>query len=106
MQSASSPVHWYALSIRSRFEKKVDGLLRAEGVESFARENGRVFPRSGRADDVVAALLRRAQHAGAVVRLNARVSEVLQSQLLQPISKHINQDSGGGDQKHSKMRKK
>ncbi len=55
----------------------VRSMLEAEGVGTFARENGRVFPASGRADDVVEALLRRAQRAGAALRLNARVGEVL-----------------------------
>lgn len=52
------------------------GILRSEGVESFVRPNGRVFPVSGRADDVVDALGRCLDKSGVEVRLNATVESI------------------------------
>ena len=52
-------------------------LLADEGVPTFARENGRVFPVSGRADDVVDALLRILKRRGVEVRTNAGVHGIL-----------------------------
>ena len=53
------------------------GLLRSRGVETTARENGRVFPLSGRAGDVVRALEDLVRSAGAEVRLRSRVTAIL-----------------------------
>jgi predicted Rossmann fold flavoprotein len=47
------------------------GLLHARGVETYVRPDGRVFPVSGRADDVVDALAWHARDAGAELRCNA-----------------------------------
>ncbi len=51
-------------------------LLESEGVPTVARSDHRVFPQSGRADDVVDALVRLAGRAGATLRLDARVESV------------------------------
>lgn len=50
--------------------------LNDEGVSTVARENGRVFPQSERAEDVVQAFLRAVQRHGGTVRLNTRVDGV------------------------------
>ncbi len=52
-------------------------LLADEGVPTFARENGRVFPVSGRADDVVDALLRILKRKGVELRTNTSVQGIL-----------------------------
>ncbi len=54
-------------------------LLRREGVETYARDNGRVFPldRSGSAGAVVAAFETLVGRAGVVVRTGARVTSLL-----------------------------
>ena len=53
-------------------------LLRAEGVETFARANGRVFPldRPGSAGQVTAAFESLVRRAGVEVRLGARVASL------------------------------
>lgn len=53
-------------------------LLQQRGVKTYARPNGRVFPLSGRAGDVVQALVDTVQQAGATLWLNARVESVQQ----------------------------
>lgn len=57
----------------------VVALIEEEGVKTFTRPNGRVFPVSGRADDVVDALSALLQRAGAEVRCHARVSALCYS---------------------------
>lgn len=52
-------------------------LLAAEHVPTYTRADGRVFPVSNNADDVVTALLRHPVRAGAALRLNTRVMEIL-----------------------------
>lgn len=52
-------------------------LLAEEGVPTYARENGRVFPVSGRAEDVVNALLGILRRRGVDVRTNAGVRGIL-----------------------------
>ncbi len=54
-------------------------LLRREGVETYTRDNGRVFPldRQGSAAAVVAAFETRAQRAGVEVRTGARVTALV-----------------------------
>ncbi len=47
--------------------------LHREGVQTLTRPNGRVFPTSGRAEDVLAAFERMLGRAGAEVRTNALV---------------------------------
>ena len=47
-----------------------------EGVPTFAREDGRVFPVSGRADDVVEALTAPLRRAGVDIRLESRVTSL------------------------------
>ncbi len=55
----------------------VRSFLRDEGVTTFARDNGRVFPASGRAEDIVTAFLRALRRAQVEIRLNARVTRLL-----------------------------
>ncbi|MDW8438646.1 MAG: aminoacetone oxidase family FAD-binding enzyme [Chloroherpetonaceae bacterium] len=50
--------------------------LRAKGVETYARENGRVFPRSGKASDVLAAFEAMLNESAVEVLLNAHVQDV------------------------------
>lgn len=50
--------------------------IEEEGVKTFVRETGRVFPVSGRAGDVVEALLAPLRRHGVEIRLNARVDSV------------------------------
>jgi predicted Rossmann fold flavoprotein len=51
-------------------------LLHARGVETYARPDGRIFPVSGRAEDVVDALEWHLRGAGATVRLRAAVAAI------------------------------
>lgn len=51
-------------------------LLRNEGVETYARENGKVFPVSHDAEEVVNALLRMLQRSGVSIRLQTPVREI------------------------------
>src|SRR5438034_8324178 len=51
-------------------------LLHARGVETYARPDGRIFPVSGRADDVVAALAWHAREAGAEIRCHVPVDRI------------------------------
>src|SRR5947208_3432864 len=51
-------------------------LLHARGVETYARTDGRIFPVSGRADDVVDALEWHAREAGAEIRCHAPVERI------------------------------
>jgi predicted Rossmann fold flavoprotein len=51
-------------------------LLHARGVETYARPDGRVFPVSGRADDVVDALVWHVRQAGAEVRCGTPVEGI------------------------------
>jgi predicted Rossmann fold flavoprotein len=55
---------------------EVRGFLSREGVPTIVRQDGRVFPQSGRADDVVRAFERSLDRHGAVLRLNERVETV------------------------------
>jgi len=52
-------------------------LLAESGVPTFVRPDGRVFPRSLRAADVVTALVERVRAGGGEIRLNARVTGIL-----------------------------
>jgi predicted Rossmann fold flavoprotein len=52
-------------------------LLEDHGVDVYARDNGRVFPKSGRAGDIVGLLVDLMVNAGAELRLDTRVSELL-----------------------------
>jgi len=52
-------------------------LLAGKGVATFTRPNGRVFPVSGRASDVVAALMECLRDAGVEIRLRAKVERIL-----------------------------
>lgn len=52
-------------------------MLEDAGVRTYTRPNGRIFPVSGNADDVVAALAGYLQQAGVEVRLNARVEQIV-----------------------------
>lgn len=51
-------------------------ILHAEGLETFTRPNGRVFPVSGRADDVLSTFERMLQRAGVAVETNAHIQSV------------------------------
>jgi predicted Rossmann fold flavoprotein len=51
-------------------------LLHAEGVETYARDNGKVFPVSHDAEDVVRALQSMMDRSGAVLRLQSPVKEI------------------------------
>ncbi len=53
------------------------GHLNALGVETYARDNGRVFPTSGKAGDVVHALRVMVERAGAEILLSTPVDEIL-----------------------------
>ncbi|MEO5930330.1 MAG: aminoacetone oxidase family FAD-binding enzyme [Candidatus Kapaibacterium sp.] len=53
--------------------------LRDEGVETITRPNGRVFPASGRAEDVLAAFERMLSRAGVEILTNAHVEKILTS---------------------------
>ena len=50
--------------------------LRQWGVETYERENGRVFPTSGKAGDVVHALRRMLEKAGVEIQLSNPVEEI------------------------------
>lgn len=50
--------------------------LHAEGVETYTRPNGRVFPVSGRAEDVLAAFERMLDRAGVTIRSGAPVNGI------------------------------
>ena len=50
------------------------------GVETYERDDGRVFPRSGKAGDVIHALRRLMERAGVEIRLSTPVEEILQYQ--------------------------
>lgn len=52
-------------------------LIEGQGVKTYARPNGRVFPVSGNADDVVDALRSSLRDARAEVRLHARVEGIV-----------------------------
>ena len=47
------------------------------GVETYERDDGRIFPKSGKAGDVVHALRRLMEGAGVEIRLSAAVEEIL-----------------------------
>jgi hypothetical protein len=66
-------------SLHAFDSEAVLGLLRREGVDTYTRENGRVFPldRPGSATAVVAAFEALARRAGVEVRTGARVSGLL-----------------------------
>ena len=51
-------------------------LLESRGVKSYARPNGRVFPTSGRADDVVQALVDTVKETGGKLALGVRVDSI------------------------------
>ncbi len=51
--------------------------LEAEGVETYTRPNGRVFPVSGRADDVLSAFERMLARSGVEIRTGCRVGEIV-----------------------------
>lgn len=54
------------------------GFLEARGVKTYARPNGRVFPRSGRAGDVVQAMVDAVSEAGGKIALGMRVDSIKQ----------------------------
>lgn len=51
-------------------------LLRSEGVETYVRENGKVFPKSHDAGDVVGALRRLTESSGVTMFLNSPAHEI------------------------------
>jgi predicted Rossmann fold flavoprotein len=51
--------------------------LHDEGLETYTRDNGRVFPVSGRAEDVLAAFERMLERAAATVRTDIRVDGIV-----------------------------
>jgi predicted Rossmann fold flavoprotein len=51
-------------------------LFEAEGVGTYVEPNGKVFPASNRAADVLAALVRRVERSGAELRTNASVADL------------------------------
>jgi len=51
-------------------------MLEAEGVRTLVRPDGRVFPCSGRARDVVVALLGGLRSAGAAIKLGTRIDSI------------------------------
>src|SRR5262245_4756139 len=53
--------------------EEVLGLLEARGVHTYTRPDGRIFPVSGRAEDVVDALAWHARQVGVEVRCGATV---------------------------------
>lgn len=54
-------------------------LLEGQGIETYTRPNGRVFPVSGRAADVVNGLISRIQPSFGVIQLNTRVTGITHS---------------------------
>jgi predicted Rossmann fold flavoprotein len=56
--------------------EEVLALLHERGVETYTRPDGRIFPVSGRADDVVDALAWHARHAGAEIRCSTPVERI------------------------------
>jgi len=56
----------------------VVGLLETRGVNTYVRPNGRVFPRSGRAGDVVQAMADAVRDAGGKIALGVRVDSIKQ----------------------------
>ncbi|HMK38890.1 MAG TPA: aminoacetone oxidase family FAD-binding enzyme [Bacteroidota bacterium] len=64
-------------AFRSFTNDDVRTLLAENGVPTFVRPDGRVFPRSLRAADVVGALAELVRASGAEIRLNARVTGIL-----------------------------
>ncbi len=63
-------------SFHSFTNQDVLRLLESRGLRSLVRENGRVFPVSGRASDVVDVLEYYNRNVGVDIRLNARVESV------------------------------
>jgi predicted Rossmann fold flavoprotein len=57
----------------------IRSILSESGVPTFVRPDGRVFPRSLRADDVVGALVDCVRTKGGEIRLNARATGILSS---------------------------
>ena len=55
----------------------IRNLLAQGGVKTFVRPDGRVFPASLRAGDVVGALVENVRSSGGEIRLNARVTGIL-----------------------------
>ena len=55
----------------------VRNMLIERGVPTIVREDGRVFPGSSRAGDVVGALVGNVESSGGTIRLNARVTGIL-----------------------------
>ncbi len=55
-------------------------MIEDAGVKTYTRPNGRIFPVSGNADDVVNALSAYLHKVGVEVKLNARVQEILRSE--------------------------
>ncbi|HTR81844.1 MAG TPA: NAD(P)/FAD-dependent oxidoreductase [Bacteroidota bacterium] len=53
------------------------GQLEHLGVETYVREDGRIFPRSGKAGDVVHALRRLMERSGVEIRLSNPVEEII-----------------------------
>ena len=51
--------------------------LEREGLETMTRPNGRVFPVSGRAEDVLAAFERMLERSGVIVRTRALVEDIV-----------------------------
>ncbi|MDP4199339.1 MAG: aminoacetone oxidase family FAD-binding enzyme [Bacteroidota bacterium] len=63
-------------SLHTYTNNDVLALLAAHDVSCHARENGRVFPNSGRADDVLAAFEAELQNANVILHLNSRVTKI------------------------------
>ncbi len=63
-------------SLRAFSVEDTIGFFEAEGLATKIEANGKVFPASDRATDVLAAILRRCERAGAELRLNSPVLDV------------------------------
>lgn len=55
-------------------------VLREQGVETYVRENGKVFPKSHNAEDVVDALRRLMNFSGVKIKLNFAANEILKTE--------------------------
>jgi predicted Rossmann fold flavoprotein len=51
-------------------------IFHQQGVETYTRENGKVFPKSHNADDVVTALLKLLDGTGVIIHFNSAVTDI------------------------------
>ena len=63
-------------SLRALSVEATVALFEAEGVATYVEPNGKIFPASDKATDVVAALVRRLERSGATLRTLSPVGEV------------------------------